>query len=124
MMNYRDTKKYIRTVSTVRYIEERPFIIAIVELDVSSETFAKNSDYPKQFMVVKGLSTCSPTDHWDTKRGEDVARGRAEAKLARQVMRMMTQRMVERATEMARPTITIEYDVKINGEEPYYPSRC
>lgn len=75
-LSYNDAKRYVRSLSTVRYIEERPFMIAIVEL--SSDT-----DRP---LVAKGLSTCSPTDHWDSKRGQDIAKGRAEAKLARRVM--------------------------------------
>lgn len=82
MMNYNDAKRYVRSFSTVRYVEERPFVIAIVELSADGG----------RPMVAKGLSTCSPTDRWDSGRGQDVARGRAEAKLARRVMRQMAQR--------------------------------
>lgn len=88
-MNYNDAKRYVRTVSTVRYVEEKPFIIAIVELqDVGSKN-AIGSYRSGRLMVAKGLSTCSVTDRWDTKMGQDVARGRAEAKLARRVMRQV-----------------------------------
>ena len=94
--NYNDAKKYVRSFSAVRYVEERPFIIAVVELqDVSSEE-AVRSGKSQRLMVAKGLSTCSPTDHWDTKRGQDVARGRAEAKLARRVMRRTIAQMAAR----------------------------
>lgn len=79
-MNYNDAKRYVRSFSTVRYVEERPFMIAVVELIVDGQ----------RSMVAKGLSTCSPTDRWDTKMGQDIARGRAEAKLARRIMRMTT----------------------------------
>jgi len=63
-MNYNDAKRYVRALTAaIRYVEERPFIIAIVELAVDNQ----------RPMVAKGLSTCSPTDKWDSKRGRDVA---------------------------------------------------
>ena len=76
-MNYREAKKYVRAFATVRYIEERPFTIAIITLTFDQKT-----------LVSKELSTCSKTDRWDSERDKDIARGRAEAKLARRIMRM------------------------------------
>ena len=103
-MNYKSAKKYVRALATVRYVEERPFMIAIVELTTDKRT-----------MVTKGLSTCSITDHWNTKMGQDVARGRAEAKLARRVMRAMTKRAAELgpATLIDTDTVvgSISYDI-------------
>ena len=84
--SFRDAKRYVRALATVRYVEERPFMIAIVEL---------NSGPLDRTLVAKGLSTCSPTDRWNTKMGQDVARGRAEAKLARRVMRTITQQAIK-----------------------------
>ena len=101
-MNYRDAKKYVRALATVRYVEERPFMIAIVELTIS-----------EKLLVAKGLSTCSITDRWDTKRGQDVARGRAEAKLARRVMRVTAQQIAKPVANWA--TITMDTDGVITG---------
>ena len=119
-MNYNDAKRYVRMLSTVRYVEERPFMIAIVELTYSG------LDRP---LVAKGLSTCSPTDHWNAKMGQDVARGRAEAKLARRVMRMMVKPATAQEVKSAlRPTvseaiskgiISVSSDAIIDGEAYY-----
>lgn len=127
-MNYNDAKRYVRSFSTVRYVEERPFIIAIVELqDVSSEE-AGRSDKPQRLMLAKGLSTCSPTDKWNSERGRDVARGRAEAKLARRVMRQMTKATAQEVKSALMPTldeavskgvISVSSDVIIDGENYY-----
>ena len=104
-MNYNDAKKYVRALATVRYVEERPFIIAIVELrDVSSEE-AVRSGKSQRLMVAKGLSTCSPIDRWDNKRGQDIARGRAEAKLARRVMRATVELESRQAVAVSDATI-------------------
>lgn len=118
-MNYNDAKKYVRALSTVRYVEERPFMIAIVELqEVSSEEVAR-SGKPQRLMVAKGLSTCSPTDRWDTKRGQDVARGRAEAKLARRIMRQVAEST--QPTQWPIPTVTVQCEsAEIDSEGVYH----
>jgi len=120
-MNYNDAKKYVRSFSTVRYVEERPFTIAVVELlGVSSEEVVR-SGKPQRLMVAKGLSTCSPTDKWNTERGQDIARGRAEAKLARRVMRMAAKKAAKRTEKSWTLTINSNTPspVIIDGEEGY-----
>jgi len=111
-MNYNDAKRYVRALTAaIRYVEERPFIIAIVELAVDNQ----------RPMVAKGLSTCSPTDKWDSKRGRDVARGRAEAKLARRVMRQMAQKseIVTISPMVISASSDVSSDVTISGESYY-----
>jgi len=118
VMSYNDAKRYVRSFSAVRYVEEKPFIIAIVELqDVSSEE-AVRSGRSQRLMVAKGLSTCSPTDKWNTKRGQDIARGRAEAKLARRIMRQMAQKSLSQPLSQSM-TISVPGDVIIDNQNYY-----
>ncbi len=113
-MNYRDAKKYIRALSTVRYVVERPFTIAIVEIIFDN----------CRPMIAKGLSTCSFTDKWDQQRGQNVAKGRAEAKLARRIMRKTARAIGCVQTGIVNGEIRMResiscISVTINGEEAY-----
>jgi len=78
-MSYNDAKRYVRSLAETHYVEECPFTIAVVVL---------RNDSLKRPLIAKGLSTCSPTDKWDVNRGKNIARGRAEAKLARRLVKM------------------------------------
>ena len=82
MISFKEAKHFVRQNSTSRYIIEPPYTIAVVELSNPSTEFAK------RVMAGKGLSTCSRSDPWDESMGKNIARGRAEAELARKVMRL------------------------------------
>lgn len=73
-LSFRDAKKYVGSLSTVEYIIECPYIIAKVRID--GDTVYK----------AKGLATCSDNDVWPL--GMNIARGRAEAKLAHRLTRI------------------------------------